>query len=118
MVKWPKEIHAISDQQCGELHGIDERNTNGEYARIGTAADQEVFTRLNTVTNAISVSPDSEVVLRNSEDSIIDEDELVDILGLLGKKPKVFGYGPSVSDDNMDELERFLGRSDANDGTP
>lgn len=119
LVKRLREIDAISDQQYGELYEVDERSMNSEYARIGAAVDQEVFTRLNTVTDTISVSPrDIEVVLRNFEDNIIDEDALIDILGLFGKKPEDFGYGSSISNDDMDELERFLDRRDGNGGMP
>ena len=106
VVKRLKEINAISDQQLDELYLVDERDKDGEYARIGSAIDPVVFAMLNTATNAVRVSPkDIEVVLRNFQDNIIDEDTFIDILALFGKKPEDYGYESSISEDDLDELE-------------
>ena len=118
VVKRLKEINAISDQQLDELYLVDERDKDGEYARIGSAIDPVVFAMLNTATNAVRVSPkDIEVVLRNFQDNIIDEDTFIDILALFGKKPEDYGYESSISEDDLDELERSLDRGELDDST-
>ncbi len=66
---------------------------DGEYGRMGKAVNSEVFLKLNTTTNDLSASPKHiEVIVRNFEDNIIDEDKFIDTLSLFGKKPDDFGY--------------------------
>lgn len=109
LVKRLREIDAISDEQYVQLYNIDERDLNGEYGRIGKATNKEVFIKLNTATNNIGTSPkDIEVIIRNFEDGIIDEDNFIKALNLFNKKPDDFGYEFEVSDEDIGEFEEFF----------
>lgn len=109
LVKRLREINAISNEQYKELYSIDERDMDGEYARIGKAINKEVFIKLNTATNNIGTSPkDIEIIIRNFEDNVIDEDKFINTLRLFDKKPDDFGYKIEVSDEDIDEFEEFF----------
>jgi Zn-dependent peptidase ImmA (M78 family) len=109
LVKRLKEINAISDKQYYELYDIDERDLNGEYGRIGKAINNDTFIKLNTATNTVGTSPkDIEIIIRNFEDNIIDEDKFADTLLLFNRKPEDFGYEIDVSEEDMDEFEKFF----------
>jgi len=91
LVKRLEEIDAISNDQYKLLYSIDERE--GEYAGIGKAINEDIFMKLNTITKNIGTSPkEIEVIIRNFEDSIIDEDGFIEALSLFDKKPEEFGY--------------------------
>ncbi len=113
LVKRLKEINAISDKQHYELYAIDERDMNGEYGRIGKAINNDTFIKLNTATNTVGTSPkDIELIIRNFEDNIIDEDNFADTLLLFNRKPEDFGYEIIVSEEDMDEFEKFFSGED------
>ena len=119
LVKRLLEIKAIDDQQYETLYSINERDMDGEYGRIGKAINSEVFTKLNTRTRNISASPKSiEVIVRNFEDELIDEDKFADTLSLFGKSPEDFGYGYTISEEDMDELEAFFDGEVRNESEP
>jgi Zn-dependent peptidase ImmA (M78 family) len=109
LVKRLKEISAISDKQFEELNVINERDMGGEYARIGFATNKDTFAKLNTATKTVGTSPKHlEVIIRNFEDKIIDEDKFADTLLLFGKNPEDYGYGIKVSQEDIDEIDEFL----------
>lgn len=109
LVKRLREIDAVSDEQYERLYNIDERDLDGEYGRMGKAINKEVFVKLNTATNNIGTSPkDIEIIIRNFEDGIIDEDKFINTLNLFNKKPDDFGYKFEVSDEDIDEFEEFF----------
>jgi len=109
LVKRLREIDAVSDEQYERLYNIDERDLDGEYGRMGKAINKEIFVKLNTATNNIGTSPkDIEIIIRNFEDGIIDEDKLINTLNLFNKKPDDFGYKFEVSDEDIDEFEKFF----------
>lgn len=109
LVKRLREIDAFSDEQYKRLYSIDERDLDGEYGRMGKAINKEVFVKLNTATNNIGTSPkDIEIIIRNFEDGIIDEDKFINTLNLFNKKPDDFGYKFEVSDEDIDEFEDFF----------
>ena len=109
LVKRLKEINAISDEQYNRLYAIDERDMDGEYGRMGIAINEEVFLKLNKATNNIGTSPkDIEIIIRNFEDELIDEDKFTNTLALFNKKPDDFGYEFEVSDEDIDEFEDFF----------
>lgn len=109
LVKRLREIDAVSDEQYERLYNIDERDLDGEYGRMGKAINKEVFVKLNTDTNNIGTSPkDIEIIIRNFEDGIIDEDKFINTLNLFNKKPDDFGYKFEVSDEDIDEFEEFF----------
>ncbi|XCH79217.1 MAG: ImmA/IrrE family metallo-endopeptidase [Candidatus Dehalobacter alkaniphilus] len=109
LVKRLREIDAISVEQYEQLYNIDERDLNGEYGRMGKAINEEIFIKLNTPTNNIGTSPkDIEVIIRNFEDCIIDEDKFINALNLFNKKPDDFGYKFEVSSEDIDEFEEFF----------
>lgn len=119
LVKRLQEIKAIDDQQYETLYSINERDMDGEYGRIGKAINSEVFTKLNTRTRNISASPKSiEVIVRNFEDELIDEDKFADTLSLFGKSPEDFGYGYTISEEDMDDLEAFFDGEVRNESEP
>ncbi len=109
IVKRLREIDAISDNQYEELYSIDERDIYGEYAKVGKAINSEVFSKLNSATNTIGTSAkDIEVIIRNFEDQIINEDVFADTLRLFGKSPDDFGYSITASKEDFDEFEAYF----------
>lgn len=109
LVKRLKEISAITNKQYEELYAINERDIDGEYNRVGNAFNSDVFLMLNTSTNTIGTSPkDIEIIIRNFEDNIIDEDAFLDTLNLFNKKPADFGYEIKISKEDIDEFENFF----------
>ncbi len=109
LVKRLKEINAISDKQYYEFYAFDERDMNGEYGRIGKAINSDTFLRLNSATNTVGTSPKNiEIIIRNFEDNIIDEDKFADTLLLFKKNPEQFGYEINVSEEDIDEFEKFF----------
>jgi Zn-dependent peptidase ImmA (M78 family) len=109
LVKRLWEVQAITEQQYEELYKIDERDRDGEYFRIGKSTQSDDFIRLNTATKTIGSSPSAiEIILRNFENSLIDEDTFARTLGLFDKSPSDYGYEISVSQDDLDELRDFF----------
>ncbi len=109
LVKRLKEISAISDEQYSKLFAINERDMDGEYGRIGRAINEDVFLKLNKATNNIGTSPkDIEIIIRNFEDELIDEDKFTNTLALFNKNPDDFGYEFEVSDEDIEEFEEFF----------
>ena len=109
LVKRLWEIQAITEQQYEELYQIDERNRDGEYFRIGKSTQNDDFIRLNTATKTIGFSPSAiEIILRNFENNLIDEDAFARTLGLFAKSPSDYGYEISVSQDDLEELRDFF----------
>lgn len=109
LVKRLKEINAISDEQYNQLYAIDERDMDVEYGRMGRAINEEVYLKLNKATNNVGTSPkDIEIIIRNFEDDLIDEDKFTNTLALFNKKPDDFGYEFEVSDEDIDEFEEFF----------
>ncbi|WP_347489755.1 ImmA/IrrE family metallo-endopeptidase [Desulfoscipio sp. XC116] len=109
LVRRLKEIDVISNQQYEQLYSINERNMDEEYGRMGRAINNEIFLKLNTATNNIGTSPkDIEVIIRNFEDNIIDEDKFINTLSLFNKNPHDYGYNIEVSDEDANEFEEFF----------
>lgn len=109
IVKRLSEIKAISKKQYEELYTINERNLNDEYGKIGHAINNEAFIKLNKATNNIGTSPnDIEIIIRNFEDNLIDEDKFADTLSLFNKIPDNFDYKITVSEEDIDELNAFF----------
>lgn len=117
IVKRLHEISAISSTQYAELYGIKERDLNDEYGKIGQAFNKEIFRKLNTPTKNIGTSPNQiEIIIRNFEDHLIDEDKFADTLELFNRTPDEFGYEIKVSQEDIDELEDFFGAEDNDEG--
>ena len=113
LVKRLKEIGAITEQQYKDLYSINERDLSGEYGKIGLAFNIETFTKLNTKTKNIGTSANNiEIIIRNFEDNLIDEDKFTDTLSLFNKSPGDFGYEITISDEDIDELNAFFDRED------
>jgi Zn-dependent peptidase ImmA (M78 family) len=109
IVRKLNEIKAISEVQYKELYEINERERNGSYGRLGIAINSEIFRRLNRKTNNIGTSAKNiEIIIRNFEDELIDDDKFEDTLNLFMKTPDDFGYEITVSNEDLDELERFF----------
>lgn len=113
LVKRLHEICAISLDQYEELYSVDERYLNSEYSKIGQAINKELFLKLNQPTKNIGTSPNEiEIIIRNFEDNIIDEDKFTETLGLFNKTPAEFGYEIKVSQEDIDELDAFFNGED------
>lgn len=117
LVKRLHEIGAISSEQYTELYSVNERDFHGEYGKIGQAFNKEVFVKLNKPTNNIGTSPNEiEIIIRNFEDNLIDEDKFAEALSLFNRTPDEFGYEITVSDDDLEELDAFFsGENDDED---
>lgn len=109
IVKRLNEIGSISEEQYKKLYNIDERDLNSEYGKMGLAFNKEVYNKLNEKTNKIGTSAkDIEIIIRNFEDNLIDEDKFAETLNLFGKSPDDFGYKITVSDEDLAEFDDFF----------
>ena len=117
IVKRLSEIGAISEEQYNKLYDINERDLNSEYGKMGLAFNKEVYNKLNKKTNKIGTSAkDIEIIIRNFEDNLIDEDKFAETLNLFGKSPDDFGYKITVSDEDLDEFDAFFSGEDFHEG--
>lgn len=113
LVKRMHEIGAISAEQYAELYSVDERDLQSEYGKIGQAINKEVFLKLNQPTKNIGTSPNEiEIIIRNFEDNLIDEDKFAETLSLFNRTPDEFGYEIKVSQEDIDELDAFFSGED------
>ncbi|MFL2101296.1 ImmA/IrrE family metallo-endopeptidase [Desemzia sp. FAM 23991] len=113
LIKRLSEIKAITQRQSKQLYAIDERAANSEYFKTGLAINKEIFNKLNTITKNTGTSAQNiEIILRNFEDNLIDEEKFADTLSLFNKKPEEFGYGTTISDEDIDELNAFFAVKD------
>lgn len=113
LVRRLHEIRAISSKQYAQLYSVDERNLESEYGKIGQAISKEVFLKLNQPTKNIGTSPNElEIIIRNFEDNLIDEDFFAETLNLFNRTPDEFGYKIEVSQKDLDELEAFFSGED------
>lgn len=104
------EINAISERQYDELYSVDERDKFGEFGKTARATNKDVFLKLNQSTNNIGTSPNEvELIIRNFEDELIDEDQFVHLLGLFNKVPDDFGYQILIDQEDQDELDAYFG---------
>lgn len=113
LVRRLHEIGAISSEQYAELYSIDERDLQGEYGKAGLATNKDEFLKLNQPTKNIGTSPNEiEIIIRNFEDNLIDEDKFAETLSLFNRTPDEFGYEIKVSQDDIDELDAFFSGED------
>jgi len=100
IVRRLRELGTITDEQYTTLYAMDERNEESEYGRLGRAVNEEVFVRLNSPTKHMGTSAKNlEIIIRNFEDQLIDEDKFVTELALFNRIPEDFGYNITVSED-------------------
>jgi Zn-dependent peptidase ImmA (M78 family) len=110
LVRRLHEISVISSQQYAELYSVNERDLQGEYGKIGQAINKEIFLKLNQSTKNIGTSPkEIEIIIRNFEDNLIDEDKFAKTLSLFNRTPEEFGYEIKASQEDIDELDAFFG---------
>jgi len=110
LVRRLNEIGAITSEQYAALYSVDERNFQGEFGKIGIAVSKEIFFKLNQPTNNIGTSPNKiELIIRNFEDGLIDENKFSETLRLFNRTPDEFGYGTNVSQEDLDELDDYFG---------
>jgi Zn-dependent peptidase ImmA (M78 family) len=113
LVRRLHEIGALSSEQYKKLYCSDERDLQGEYGKIGQATNKVVFLKLNQPTNNIGTSPNEiEIIIRNFEDNLIDEDKFTETLSLFNRTPAEFGYEIKVSQEDIDELDAFFSGED------
>ncbi|WP_296561486.1 ImmA/IrrE family metallo-endopeptidase [uncultured Acetobacterium sp.] len=113
LVRRLHEIGAISSDQYTELYSIDERDLQGEYGKAGLATNKDEFLKLNQPTKNIGTSPNEiEIIIRNFEDNLIDEDKFAETLSLFNKTPDEFSYEIKVSQEDIDELDAFFSGED------
>lgn len=76
---------------------------------MGLALNNEIYKKLNKKTNTIGTSAkDIEIIIRNFEDGLIDEDKFAEVLDLFNKTPDDFGYKITVSDEDLAEFDAFF----------
>lgn len=109
LVRRLHEIGAISSEQYAELYSVNERDFQGEYGKTGLATNKDEFLKLNQPTKNIGTSPNEiEIIIRNFEDNLIDEDKFAETLSLFNRTPDEFGYEIKVSQEDIDELDAFF----------
>jgi Zn-dependent peptidase ImmA (M78 family) len=107
-------IGSISEMQYLRLYNLNERNLEADYGRMGLALNKDVFSKLNSKTNTIGTSMrDIDMIIRNFEEGLIDEDQLLETLSLFDKSPDDFGYKVTVFDE---EFADFFSRGNSNEG--
>lgn len=110
------ETGVINDDQFDGLYSIDERDLQGEYGKTGQAINKEVFLKLNQSTQNIGTSPNEiEIIIRNFEDNLINEDQFAKTLNLFNKTPDEFGYEIKAAQEDLDELDAFFNEAEANE---
>lgn len=113
LVRRLHEIGAITSEQYAELYSINERDLQGEYGKAGLATNKDEFLKLNQPTKKIGTSPNEiEIIIRNFEDNLIDEDKFAETLSLFNRTPDEFGYEIKVSQEDIDELDAFFSGED------
>lgn len=91
------------------MYAFNERDPEGEYFKTGQATNKEDFLKLNKPTKNIGTSPNEiEIIIRNFEDNLINEDKFAEALSLFNKTPDEFGYEIKVSQEDIDELDAFF----------
>ncbi len=109
LIKRLWEIKAITETQYHELYALYERDPDGEYGRIGQSMQRDVFLALNTITRTAGASPRAiEIILRNFEDDLIDEDTFEKLLRQFNQSPADYGHEISISQEDMDEMHDFI----------
>ena len=89
---------------CGTVHEIDERDSEGEYFKIGSAIDQETFEKLNKVTKLKGTDAKNlNVILKNYEDELIDAEEAAECLDLFNRHLTDFGIEPEQFDSDGED---------------
>lgn len=113
IIKRLNEITAISQEQYDRFYNLDVRNFDSDYSRTGLALDREIYRKLNTKTNIVGISArDLEIIIRNFEDGLINEDKFAEVLELFNKTPDDFGYKIEVSDEDLLEFDAFFSGGD------
>lgn len=116
LVKRLHEIEAINSEQYSDLYDVKERDLEGEFGRVCQGFNKDAFVKLNTPTNNIGTSPKAiEIILRNYEDNLIDEDKLAEVLELFNRTPDEFGYEIMVSKESLNELETLFSGVEADE---
>ena len=109
LVKRLYEEDYISSSQYDQLYSINERSCTGEYGRICCAIDKDVFERLNSPTNRTGTSPRAlETVIGNYEDGLIDVDNFISGMRLLGKTPEDFSLDVGIDPEDIEEFNAYL----------
>lgn len=113
LVRRLREIGAITPDQYTKLYSMNERDLQGEYGKPGLAINNEVFLKLNQPTKNIGTSPkEIEIIIRNFEDNLIDEEQFAQTLSIFNRTPDEFGYEIKVSADDLAELDAFFSGED------
>ena len=95
------EEEMINTDQYEQLYELDCRKENQVYRRILKNIDSEISELLNKKTKTIGISNSViEIIIRNFEDGLIDENEFIDKLALFEKKPEDFGFDMQVEIDD------------------
>jgi Zn-dependent peptidase ImmA (M78 family) len=99
------EAGAISQKIFHELYLFEERNPQGEYYRIGLSTNEDIFLRLNKITQKSGTElKNLETLARNYEDGILDEEEMIRDLALFSKNPEDMGLEYGITDDDDEEM--------------
>ena len=83
----------------------------------GEVLRKEIFLKLNQPTKNVGTSPiEIEIIIRNFEDNLIDEDKFTETLSIFNRRPDEFGYEIKASQEDIDELDAFFsGEADYED---
>lgn len=115
IVKRLCEANAITKKVYDSLYKIDERDESGPYYRIGCSTNEPYFKMFNTITKRIGTSAHNlEHVIRNFEDDIISEDELIQGLCLFNTSPEAFGVDFGV-DESSEDWDAFFAGGGSNE---
>jgi len=108
------EIEAISIKQCNTLLIQDINDENSYFPKICKAINPEIYHRINSATNKIGTSPKNiEIFIRNYENNAIDDDTFLKILKIFNLDPSYFGYNFEISDEDYNDLEDVLEKTDS-----
>ncbi len=110
IVKRLKEIDAIKSELREKLLEINERDIDSIYYKIGSAVNNQLFDKLNSVSDKKGVESEAlNVILQNFDEDTITLDVVVDDLKIFNKKIEDFGYDIDIDDDDIDEIKDLFG---------
>ncbi len=104
-----RELEIITAEQYDLLYTQDVRSPDSYYGKVGLATQEETFRKLNSRPRTIGTSPENiDMIIRNYEEALIDEDEFHETMAVFNKSPADFGYERGISQEDLDELAEFF----------
>jgi hypothetical protein len=86
---------------------------NSYFSKICKAINPEIFHRINSAKKNGTSPKNIEIFIRNYENDAIDDDTFLKILKIFNLDPSYFGYNFEISDEDYNDLEDVLEKTDS-----